>query len=379
MLKQSTSGKQKLLFQSKDPSFPLPSSSEPFNDPRQVGATIEVVTAGVVATPFDVPENGAQTGWTLTTGSICKYKRAKEFVATTTIKSIVIKNARGITIAGDATGIPLDGARDAVGIRITIGEVRSCARFTGASVTKNVVGTFKGKNATTDGFADCSLTSLTGAAPVCGDGEVNQPQESCDGTCSTAIGEFTCRQPGPPNECQCCQDGYGPSIVPCCNPSSVVIPSGGIGSRICIPAGCAPPDECRSGDQCQPDDSCCSTVGGNRCATSVPGFTAVFPLVPCCPGLACARPNFSGGSGGAVCCAAGGTNCTGDSECCTGHCQIDGTCEGCRAGGAGCAAGVECCSGSCSAGACNACGPPFTFCTSGATCCSGSCSNFFCN
>ena len=63
----------------------------------------------------------------------------------------MIKDGRGLTIQGDATGIPLDGARGTVGIRITIGDHRSCARFTGATVTKDVAGAFQGKNAVANG------------------------------------------------------------------------------------------------------------------------------------------------------------------------------------------------------------------------------------
>ena len=46
LLKQSASGKQKLVFQSKDPTFPFPAHDGP-EDPMNVGATIELITPGV--------------------------------------------------------------------------------------------------------------------------------------------------------------------------------------------------------------------------------------------------------------------------------------------------------------------------------------------
>lgn len=379
VLKQSSSGKQKLVFQSKDPSFVFPPPSDLANDPRLQGATIEVVTAGVPPDAFAVPPNAMQPGWTYKAGSTdqYKYKRDKAFAATTEIRGIVIKDGRGLTIQGDATGIPLDGARGTVGIRITIGDHRSCARFTGAAVTKDVAGAFQGKNAPSDGVVDCALTSLTGASPVCGDGEVNQPSENCDVTCSTVLGEYTCRPPGTSNECQCCTD-FGPLALPCCNPSSIAVPMG-IGFRQCYSTGCTPPDSCRAGDECRPDESCCSTNGGNLCRTDVIGFPSDYALVSCCAGLECGRFVFESGVAGAECCAGGGTSCTGDGECCTGHCQLDGTCEACRAGGAGCATSSECCSQSCTAGTCDACAPPGTICTSDAACCSGTCANMTCD
>lgn len=88
VLKQSSSGKQKLVFQSKDPSFVFPPPSDLANDPRLQGATIEVVTAGVPPDAFAVPPNAMQPGWTYKAGSTdqYKYKRDKAFAATTEIR-----------------------------------------------------------------------------------------------------------------------------------------------------------------------------------------------------------------------------------------------------------------------------------------------------
>jgi hypothetical protein len=376
-LKRSNSGKQKLVFQSKDPTVPFPAKGGP-DDPEIVGASIQIVTPGAPASEsFSAPSNGTQPGWTKQYGAqgvlvAHKYKRAKELAATTTIKGIILKNARGFAVQGDAVGIPLDGVRGTVGIRITIGDQRMCARFTGASVTKDAVGTFIGKNATTDGLADCESTSLTGAAPTCGDGEINQPEEGCDSTCE--FSPLECRPPGTANECTCCSDGF-PSAAPCCNPSAVAIiypPN----DKVCVPTGCAPPDSCREGDTCRGDQSCCSTNGGNLCmqAYAPPFVNTMVPLVPCCAGLECRRAALPEG---ARCCASGGTSCAADGDCCTGHCT-GGTCEACRAGGAGCGTASECCSGSCTSGTCDACAAAGTFCTSNVTCCSGTCAGFQC-
>lgn len=381
LLKQSSSGKQKLVFQSKGPSFPFPPSGG-FDDPRNTGATIEIVTPGApLGGPFVAPANVVQQpGWTLKSGGAThsyKYKRDKAHVTTTAIKGIVIKDERGITVQGEATGIPLDGARGTVGIRITIGDVRSCARFTGAAVKKDVPGAFQGKDGSSVGLADCGVAALTGQVPTCGDGDLNQSSEECEGTqCEIpGAGYFDCRPPGAANECECCTD-TGLSIIPCCNPSSIVIAYPPV-SKVCIPTGCTPPDSCRSGDTCQPDESCCSARDGNVCiqAYAPPFNFAMVDSVPCCPGLECRRLALPEG---ATCCAAGGTACTEDAECCTGHCEGGGTCEACRAGAAGCANDWECCSGSCAAGLCAACAPPGTFCTANDACCSGTCSAFQC-
>lgn len=374
-LKQSSAGKQKLVFQSKDQSFPFPIIQGP-DDPSAVGATIEIVTPGLAPVPFFAPDNAVSPGWTSKPSAVPlhRFKRAKDAVATTPIKAITIKSGRGFSVIGEATGIPLDGTRGTVAVRITIGSLRACARFTGVAVTKDAVGAFLGKNATTDGFADCSLTSLTGEPPRCGDGEVNQSSEECDADSCASFGMLMCRPPGASNECTCCTDS-APSGVPCCNPSAVAVHYPPDDQR-CFAMRCDPPDSCRDGDECQADHSCCSTLGGNTCVMSYfPYSSQMIPLAPCCPGLECRRSSMPFG---AVCCAAGGTTCAADGDCCTGHCQIGGTCEACRAGAISCSSNAECCSGSCTGGVCDACAPTGTFCTSGATCCSSTCVGFQC-
>jgi len=380
LLKASSSGKQKLVFQSKDPSFPFPERFS-FDDPTEMGpVTIEILTPGVPAgTEFEAPPNSEQPGWTYKRGAArsYKYKRDKTLVSTTTIKGITLKEGRALTVIGDAAGIPLDGARGTVGIRITFGlytKQRACARFSGVAVAKDAPGAFVGKNATTSGLTDCELTTLTGAAPVCGDGEVNQESEGCDGAAACEIDSLECRPPGAPGECGCCSDGY-PSAAPCCNPSSIAIYYPPM-DKTCIPTGCTPPYTCRGGDECRSDETCCSTNGGNYCmqAYAPPFINTMVSSVTCCAGLECSRPAFPLG---VVCCGSAGTACGGDGECCTGHCQ-SGTCEACRSGGAACGNPAECCSGSCTSGVCDVCATAGTLCSSDAQCCSGTCSGLMC-
>lgn len=370
LLQQSASGKQKLVFQSKDPAFPFPAHDGP-DDPTDVGVTIELVTPGVQPPVLVVPPNTLQPGWTYKPGLLASYRYKRDKAAAPVpIKAIVMKGAHGISIQGDAVGIPLDGARGVVAIRITIGGARACARFIGTSVTKDAAGSFAGKNASSADFTDCSAAALTDLDTTCGDGDLD-PGEGCDAICDLGL---TCRPPGTSNQCQCCSDGW-PSAAPCCNPSSILItypPQ----SKSCIPTRCDPPDSCRTGDTCRGDGSCCTTLGGNLCAMAYapPFVNTMYTLTACCAGLECRRLALPEG---ARCCASGGTTCTSDGECCTGHCA-SGTCEACRAGGVGCGTADECCSGACEGGVCDACAPTGALCTSGATCCSGTCSAFRC-
>lgn len=96
LLKQSSSGKQKLVFQSKDSSFPFPEVGSS-NDPSTHAATIEIITPGApIGGPFVAPSNAVQPGWTTKTATVSsyKYERDKAYAATTSIKSIVIKRPR---------------------------------------------------------------------------------------------------------------------------------------------------------------------------------------------------------------------------------------------------------------------------------------------
>lgn len=322
-IRRTASGKQRLVFSSKDPAFlfPLPGSSDA---PNQAGLTVELFSAAEPAgATLSAPALGVSPGWSVGAGSTPSFRfaRAATFAAASPIRRATLQRSRVLSLTADAAGLALTGPQGGVGIRIQTGTLRSCARFDGAAVTADRAGQFAGRNATIATLTDCSNAVLAGAAPACGDGEINGTEE-CDGaaggTCAT--NGFSCRSPGVAGECGCCSNG-GPftQVVGCCDPTALLIPMPPASGGLCIPTRCDQGLPGCSGDECQPDGSCC-TSNGAACSLSIGGAT--FPLNACCPGQVCARPIESG----LACCVPDGGWCTLDAECCGQRCGAGGVC-----------------------------------------------------
>ena len=116
---------------------------------------------------------------------------------------------------------------------------------------------------TTSSSTSTTSTTATTLPGVCGDGQVNQPSEQCDGTAGSAsCSPAGCGPPGSPHECQCC------------------VPDGG---TVIVFVGCAP------GICCNDD---CYEVGPSAITCSP---TCLGPGAPCSPSVPCCfGPCFPG-------------------------------------------------------------------------------------
>ncbi|MDJ0866907.1 MAG: hypothetical protein QNK03_12415 [Myxococcota bacterium] len=112
------------------------------------------------------------------------------------------------------------------------------------------------------------------AAPVCGDGRINQPSEECDGSMASAcasvcLDNCTCEQCGD----GVCADGENCSncAADCgaCVPLWSVCPAGADPSKVCLGGACI-------SDVCRP--TICSTANPDVFCAPPPGFTTVCSL-----------------------------------------------------------------------------------------------------
>jgi len=310
------------------------------------------------------------------------------------VRAIVIKKAGGMRIVARSAALALGAAQGSVGIRVTTGSLRTCARFDLRTVRRDTAGVFRAYGASASALDDCSDEALAAWAG-CGDGAIEQPFEECEGarplpsTCSSA-GGVACVLPGSPNACHCCSLS-GSAFYPffpassCCPTLSYyfVAPH----AYRCVNHRCDQGYPCADGDHCKPDGGCCATVG-RQCAL-LSGFAYPNPLIvlqPCCPSLECrtAEPD-RGEYDEYVCCASDGAPCARDEECCTGRCGSSGTCDACHPEGGPCSQDVQCCDfrGSIESpalpihcgpsGTCDVCLPWGAPCTDAADCCISSC------
>jgi cysteine-rich repeat protein len=158
---------------------------------------------------------------------------------------------------------------------------------------------------------DCTAT------PVCGDNEVNRPEETCDGT-DDAVCTGDCRAPGTTDECTCCGDGVlqASSGEECDGVDDAACPGQCTANCTCPQACCFPDGTCQ-----MLDVQACTDEGGEPQGSGTQ-----------CLGVeACCLPDNSCVMADALCCVnelngvpqGAGTVCTQPEACCL----PDNTCQ----------------------------------------------------
>jgi len=339
MLRRSSSGKEKLTFASKDPSFLFPALGSA-DDPGTAGAVVELFAPSMPGgVALAAPAGVGNPGWSSRASAPprVQFKNGDAPDALSSFRAVQLRAGRTIKLNGKQTGLPVAAPLLSVGIRITTGSLVNCARFGPGTVTKDANGTFVGRNSlasalidcsdeslaslstittTTDGITSSSLptTTSTTLAATCGDGVVNQSSEQCDGADDDFCEGLDCGPPGHSTACQCCIDDIGPTFgvpeIPCCDPlaTEVFFPS----VKQCVTTHCGGAFDCDLGS-CQSDGSCCAAVGGT-CAIAGGGGSSAG--VACCDAAAVCNFPFPSGT----CCYPPGVGCTADFQCCSGSC-----------------------------------------------------------
>jgi hypothetical protein len=272
VITRSSAGSEKLTFVSKDVGFLFPAIGGG-DDPSAAGASVTVVSPLEPPVTLAIPPGVGNPGWSAkdrTTLDAYQFANGAAPAGPSVVRSARLREKRGIKIVARESGLALAAAQGSVGIRITTGTLRSCARFDAATIVVDQPNRFVAHGAIATSLADCSDASL-GAPPICGDGVV-EGTERCDGTvgCTVpATGVSGCFAPNSPNECQCCgQDG-----------------------EICYQGGVyGPPVDCCPGLRCDYKFQI-GRQGFGICTTSTcGGLASLCGGDDCCEGLVCMAP-----------------------------------------------------------------------------------------
>jgi hypothetical protein len=306
-LRRSSSGKEKLVFVSKDPSFLFPAIGSA-DDPATGTPGGAIVEVSSLSDPDAVGAGAApgvgNPGWKVKDGTnpSYAYRNGAAEEGNDPVRAVTLKRGKRIKITARDTLLPLVSAQGGVGIRITTGSLRSCAFFGPETVRHDEANRFDAVDAPAPAVADCtdalphtstsfgtstttsSTTSTTLVLEPCTGGSIGSM--CSDGVCQ---GSDTCQvtvtfvgSVGNPIGCLC----YPPGVTSCaatpyptCGGSC---PTGGVcqalhdfttGAQVC---GCVDPaHQCGSSQQCD--------VG--VCA---PGLVCSAPPVGCdysCTGL----------------------------------------------------------------------------------------------
>src|SRR5262249_36219621 len=164
-LRRSSSGKEKLVFQSKDPTFAFPAVGSA-DDPATGtpgGLKVELFSQNDAARPsFVAPAGVGKPGWRVTDSSVDSfmYTNSQAPAAPSPLKAVLLKQGKQLKVTGAAIGLALVGPQGSVAIRVTTGSLRSCAVFGAGTIHRDQAGSFLAVNALAPSIPDCSDASL---------------------------------------------------------------------------------------------------------------------------------------------------------------------------------------------------------------------------
>jgi hypothetical protein len=158
LLKRNDEGREKGIFlftEGRFDAFPVLGGAD---DPRSVGATLEVISASEGVATFTLPA----AGWTATAdvNGEGKYAYDGRLVGGPVKKASIYSPLHSpIIVKTMDTGIPLTGPQGTVSLRFTTGSQRRCTRFGATTILRDEPNFFLAKNGGF-GLTDCSDATL---------------------------------------------------------------------------------------------------------------------------------------------------------------------------------------------------------------------------
>jgi hypothetical protein len=186
----------RLVFVSHDPHLLVPAvgSADDPTTGTPGGCLVELFTHAGTHGTLAIPPGLGKPGWRILTQGTPTYlyQNRQAPSGPSPVRAMTL-NARVLRIEAKAPGLPLDAPAGSVGIRITLGTLRSCALFAAGEVKRDEAGQFLGIGANTDVLRSCSDAALS--ATFCGDSAA----PACDGLCPPG---FACASVDPAT-CAC--------------------------------------------------------------------------------------------------------------------------------------------------------------------------------
>jgi hypothetical protein len=206
LLLKQTQTSATLVFLSRDPDALFPALGGP-DDPTGSpgGALVEVFSDSQGSASFPVPSSG----WKVSAGppARIRFRNPDAPAGSSPVRLLLQKEGRVLKVLGKSVGILLlmPVPQGGMGIRVTMGSLRNCARFDAATIRKDEVGKFLAKGALASSIPDCSdaslgggtttTTSTTTSTTLAPCGIVGTPEEpQCGGACpagTQCVGEIS--------------------------------------------------------------------------------------------------------------------------------------------------------------------------------------------
>lgn len=175
ILKRSPSGRETLVFVTKDPTVPFPTTGSADDPSAGAGMLVELLSANEGTFSIFLPAGPA---WTAKDAAVdlYRFKNKAAPAGPSEAKVSILKDQKLLKlIAKGFGGLPLgSGGQGSIGVRITVGALQSCALFSPgqSTIVKDEENKFLAKNALLGGLSDCSDSSLNPAMEPCPAGTV---------------------------------------------------------------------------------------------------------------------------------------------------------------------------------------------------------------
>jgi hypothetical protein len=291
-ISRSASGREKLVFVSKDPSFLFPALAS-FDDPgtgTPGGIQVDLFPANSAPLGFGYIVLGGTSdpGWTSRDAAVDehRYRNPDAPGGPSPVKSVVLKQGKRIKLVSRGVPSSLVGPHGAIEIRLTTGTLRNCALFDGPTIRHDEPDRFVARGAVASSLTDCTEppppTTTTTQPPYqpCSGG-AGYP--TCDGACpgTDECGPNFDPASGVLETCACFPAG----AIPCVEAGYPTCGGACFGGHVC--QGFRIIDTATTGCACAAPDSSCDVSEPTQC----PGF-GLCPTGQVCTatmvaGLAC--------------------------------------------------------------------------------------------
>jgi hypothetical protein len=161
-----------LTFVSRDANAPFPAIGSA-DDPATGtlgGVVVELFSSNNGSGSMNVPPGLGKPGWQAKLATISQYKFTNSAApaAPSPVKTLSIRQGKQLKIVAKDVPVPLQNAHGTLAIRVTMGTLRACAFFGPQTITKDVPGSFIGKNAVVTALPDCDDETLGNPPNQCG-------------------------------------------------------------------------------------------------------------------------------------------------------------------------------------------------------------------
>jgi hypothetical protein len=192
ILTRTKSGRAKLRLVARDPQVPNPrtgGADDPSGTPG--GIVVEVFSPNETSARLAAPGGVGKPGWKVRKGAF-RYVNPQAPGGPSPLQLVVLKPGKRLVVVARDTGLAQTTPLGQVTVRVTIGGVRRCATFAGASVKRDRPGRFVGVHAPPGGDScDMGDTTTTTTLAPGGGGGGTTTSTTASPTTTTAPGATT--------------------------------------------------------------------------------------------------------------------------------------------------------------------------------------------